>query len=244
MHVLITGTTNGIGKSIVKNLLVKKYSVIGIDKRKHNFFNNKNFVSIKLDILDQNSVYKFIKKLKKNNNVPKYFILSAGVNIYDNDENFRLENFKKCFDINFYGVMNFVQAIEKLKLKNKKILSVSSVSNIIPNPKALGYFSSKILLSKNFNLLNSSRDNYYKTIILGPVKTKISRKLKKPSGLAGMIYKTIQISAEKAAIEIVNFMTTSKKKLYLTYFAIFIYYLIKFILIFVPSLYIENKKKV
>ena len=52
--------------------------------------------------------------------MPKYFILSAGVNIYDNDENFRLENFKKCFDINFYGVMNFVQAIEKLKLKNKK----------------------------------------------------------------------------------------------------------------------------
>ena len=59
-----------------------------------------------------------------------------------------------------------------------------------------------------------------------------------------MIYNTIQISAEKAATEIVNFMTTSKKKLYLTYFAIFIYYLIKFILIFVPSLYIENKKKV
>ena len=66
--------------------------------------------------------------------------------------------------------MNFVQAIEKLKLKNKKILSVSSVSNIIPNPKALGYFSSKILLSKNFNLLNSSRDNYYKTIILWTCK--------------------------------------------------------------------------
>ncbi len=244
MHVLVTGTTNGIGKSIVKKLLLKKYNVIGIDKQKHNIFNNNNFVSVKLDILDKNSVLKFIKKLKKNKNVPKYFILSAGINIYDNDQYFDLEIFKKCFDINFYGVMNFVNAIEKLKIKNKKILSISSTSNIIPNPKALGYFSSKILLNKNFNLLNSNKTNDYKTIILGPVKTKISRKLRKPKGLAGIIYKTIQISAEKAANEIINFMKTSKKNLYFTYFAILIYYLIKFILIFIPSLYKENKKKV
>ena len=47
--------------------------------------------------------------------------------------------------------MNFVDAIEKLNIKDKKIICISSTSNIIPNPKALGYYSSKMLLKKNFN---------------------------------------------------------------------------------------------
>ena len=47
--------------------------------------------------------------------------------------------------------MNFVDAIEKLKIKNKKIICISSTSNIIPNPKALGYFSSKFLLKKKIS---------------------------------------------------------------------------------------------
>ena len=42
---------------------------------------------------------------------------------------------------------------------DKKIVCISSTSNIIPNPKALGYFSSKILLKKNFNLLNHNKTN-------------------------------------------------------------------------------------
>ena len=241
MYALITGTTNGIGKSIARKLLYKNLKLVGIDKKKHNNFNHKNFYSIKLKILNKNSVLNCIKQLKKNKKIPKYFILSAGINVYDNDKKFDLEKFKKCFDINFFGVMNFVDAIEKLNIKGRKILSISSTSNIIPNPKALGYYSSKVLLKKNFKILNSNRTNDYKVIILGPVKTKISRKLKKPSGLAGMIYKTIQISAEKAADKIIYFMSSSKKTLHVTYFATIIYYLIKFLLIFIPSLYMKNK---
>ena len=196
MFALITGTTNGIGKSITNILLSKNLKVIGIDKKVNKIFKSKNFYSNKIDILNQKSVFNCLKNLKKNKNLPDCFILNAGINIYDNNKNFNLDNFRKCFDTNFYGVMNFIDAIEKLKIRNKKIICISSTSNIIPNPKALGYFSSKILLKKNFSLLNFNKTNEYKTIILGPVQTKISRDLKKPTGVAGVIYRILQISPE------------------------------------------------
>ena len=242
MFALITGTTNGIGKSITNILLSKNLKVIGIDKKVNKIFKSKNFYSNKIDILNQKSVFNCLKNLKKNKNLPDCFILNAGINIYDNNKNFNLDNFRKCFDINFYGVMNFVDAIEKLKIRNKKIICISSTSNIIPNPKALGYFSSKILLKKNFSLLNFNKTNDYKTIILGPVQTKISRDLKKPTGLAGLIYRILQISPEVAAKKIIFFAHSSRKTLYVTFFALIVYYSIKSVIFFMPNIYMKNKR--
>ena len=144
--------------------------------------------------------------------LPNYFILNAGTNNYDNKEYFDIINFRKSFDTNFFGVINFISAIEKLNIKNIKIVSISSVSIIVPNINSLGYFSSKLLLSKNFSLLNFNKTNIYKQVILGPVKTKISRNLKTPQGIGGKIYRTLQITPEKAAEKIINFIGTTKKK--------------------------------
>jgi 3-oxoacyl-[acyl-carrier protein] reductase len=240
---LVTGTTNGIGNSITKKLLSKKKKIIGIDKKINKTFKNKNFYSNKLNILDSKSVFNFLKKLKNKKKIPFCFILNAGINIYDNNNSFSLDNFKKCFNINFYGVMNFVNAIENLKIRNKKIICISSTSNIIPNPRALGYYSSKVLLKKNFELLNFNKTNEYKTIILGPVKTKISRNLQKPSGIAGIIYEILQISSDLAALKIISFISSSKKVLYVTYLSLIVYYFIKCILFFNPNFYMNNNSK-
>ena len=48
MYALITGTTNGIGKSLTTLLLSKNLKVIGVDRRLNNSFKNKNFLSKKL----------------------------------------------------------------------------------------------------------------------------------------------------------------------------------------------------
>ena len=242
MFALITGTTNGIGKSIASELLSKNLKVIGIDKKVNRSFKNKNFYPNKINILNKKKIYDFLLNLKKNKTLPECFILNAGINIYDNKGTFNLDNFKKCFDINFFGVINFVDAIEKLNIKDKKIICISSTSNIIPNPKALGYFSSKMMLKKNFDLLNYNKTNIYKTIILSPVQTKISRNMKKPIGIAGIIYKVLQITPRQAANKIISFIDSSKKTLHVTFFALIVYYIIKFAIFFVPGLYMKNNK--
>ena len=75
------------------------------------------------------------------------------------------------------------------------------------------------------------------------MQTKISRNLKKPSGIAGMIYRFLQISADEAAKKIVKFINTSQKTMYVTLTSLVTYYLIKYLLIFLPGLYMKNNRK-
>ena len=88
MFALVTGTTNGIGKSVTSLLLSNNLKVIGVDKKLNNAFKNKNYFPNKINILNRKSVYNFLKKLKRNNKIPQCFILNAGINIYDNDKIF------------------------------------------------------------------------------------------------------------------------------------------------------------
>ena len=117
MFALVTGTTNGIGKSVTSLLLSRNLKVLGVDKRLNNTFKNKNYIPNKINILNKKSVYLyFLKKLKKK--IIKFrnvlFFLNAGINIYDNDKILDMDLFRRCFEVNFFGVMNFVDAIEKL----------------------------------------------------------------------------------------------------------------------------------
>ena len=147
--ILITGTTSGIGKELASYYLDLGNKVLGIDRNVNNAFKEKKgFKQIITDITDYTKVDNIIKKLINENNLPEIFILNAGINLYDNKEVFNVLDFKKCFDINFYGTFNFVGSIEKNKINNKSILFISSTTNIIPNPLALGYHASKFLLKK------------------------------------------------------------------------------------------------
>ena len=119
MFALITGTTNGIGKSIASKLISKNLKVIGVDKKINKSLKNKNFYPNKLNILDKKIIYNFLSKLKKNKKLPECFILNAGINIYDNKGSFNLENFKKCFDINFFPIVEIIKGLQENLKKNK-----------------------------------------------------------------------------------------------------------------------------
>lgn len=236
---LITGTTNGIGKSI-KQKLINENNVVFTVNRKENTSEINNKSNFKIDITSYQEVLNLVRKLNIDNNIPDIIILNAGINIYDNANIFDINKFKEAFDINFYGSMNFISVFEELSIYNKTFILLSSTSNIIPNPAALGYFSSKLLLKKLPKYL--SKKNTYKTVVLGPVSTKISRNLEEPKGIAKIIYKFIVVDQEKAANKITDFIFSSKKNLNYTYISFIIYFFIKLILILLPSLYKGGKK--
>ena len=57
MRVLITGTSQGIGKAIAEKFLESNYEVIGID-RKEATINNENYTHYICDIRDYNKLPK------------------------------------------------------------------------------------------------------------------------------------------------------------------------------------------
>ena len=105
--ILITGTSSGLGKSLAE-YFSKNNEVISINKIGSENLNINNLENFNINILEYNKVEDLILKLKSENRIPDIFILNAGINKYDNKENFNYENFKDCFETNFYGSMNFV----------------------------------------------------------------------------------------------------------------------------------------
>ena len=240
--ILITGTTSGIGLSLKKDLL-KNNNLICVNRPggvTQDIEANKSVYDYNLDITNYNEVENFVEELVKKN-IPDIFILNAGINQYDNSNYFDVKNFKKVIDTNLFGVLNFVSILEKKKIFNKKIIFISSTSNIVPNPAGLGYYSSKLLLYKLAKQLNKNNTNLYKTAILGPIFTNISRDIDVPSGIGGKIYSLLVVKTENMLPKFKKFLFNEKKFFYFTKISILFYLIIKIVLFFFPKLYQGGK---
>ena len=121
--ILITGTSSGIGK-VLLNYFKENNFIISINREKSQEPNLKedNILNYNIDITDLNLVKNCINDLIQKSKTPDILILNAGINIYDNKEYFDVSKFKECFDINFYGSMNFVSVLSKLQISKRKIV--------------------------------------------------------------------------------------------------------------------------
>lgn len=241
--ILITGTTSGIGFSLKKELS-KNNKIISVNRFRavrHDYKIEKSEDNYNIDITNYSDVENFVEELSKKN-IPDIFILNAGINQYDNRNYFDIKNFKKVIDTNLFGVLNFVSILEKKKIVNKKIVFISSTSNIVPNPAGLGYYSSKLLLYKLAKQLNKNNTNLYKTAILGPILTNISRDIDIPTGISGKIYSILVVKTEDMIPKFKKFLFNEKKFFYFTKISILFYLVIKIVLFFFPNLYQGGKK--
>jgi len=241
--ILITGTTSGIGLNLIKRLSLNN-KIICVNRSEtldESLKLNNNLSFYKIDITNYNEVKKFTENLLLKI-VPDIYIFNAGINKYDNKEFFDISIYRDVFDINLYGVLNFVSVLEKNKVKQKKIIFMSSVSNLIPNPASLGYYSSKLLLKNLAKQLNKNKTNVYKTAILSPIKTQISRDLDAPKRLAGKIYDLLAVEKEEMLPSFEKFINNNKKVYYFTKVSYLFYLTLKIVLFFFPNVYQGGKE--
>jgi dTDP-glucose 4,6-dehydratase len=115
--ILVTGGLGFIGVNLIEHLLLNKNNfVYNIDKvsavSNKNFFYNKNYKFLKLDISEKNKVFKFIKSYRPN----KIFHLAAETHV---DESIKKP--EKFIHSNILGTFNLLESIRILK--NKDLLS-------------------------------------------------------------------------------------------------------------------------
>jgi len=239
-RVLITGTTSGLGFAFLQHYYDRCEKVIAINRRRDEHleekFPNADFYT--LDISDFQSVLKLMVNLERSDNTPDLLVLNAGVNQADNLGFLNFEMYEKVLRTNILGVMTFISALGRLSWKGKTIFTLSSTSNIVPNPAHLSYEHSKICLDRAVDSFQKSDPhNSYKTVILGPVRTNISNGFPEPTGIKKKIFDHLAIESTQAVKAIAHFLQGSGRRLYYTKLSCAFYYLVKLALKFMPSLY-------
>jgi len=242
-HILITGTTSGIGLGILKYFTSLGWKVTAINRRNDPVhecsFPNANFEHF--DVQDLTAVREYFRAAAASGEIPSVYFLNAGINRVDNVDGFQIKTFREVMEINLFGVMNFVsEALPLVDHHPCLFIVVSSTSNIFPNPNCLGYFASKLAAHEIFSALdrvNRPKGVRFKSIILGPVATNIFVSGKLASKLQARVRDLITLRVDHVVPSIVRFMKSDRQALFYPKRSVYLYRLLRLISKILPGFY-------
>ena len=139
---IITGASSGIGRETAKALLKKGVKVYDFSRRDIPL---ENLLHFKTDVTDEEAVASSVRKVYEVEGKVDILINCAGFGISGAAEFTSLEDAKKQFDVNFFGMVNMNKAVIPLMRKNGggRIITVSSVAAVAHIPYQSFYSASK-----------------------------------------------------------------------------------------------------
>ena len=127
---LITGVGKGIGKALKEKFLSEGFFVVGTyNSEKPN--EEKNFVSLKLDLSKKESVANCIKEISKLNKKVDILINNAGVMLDDGEAILSPEKLRQTLEVNLVGTADFTEKTIPNLSKDAHIVFVSSEAGSI-----------------------------------------------------------------------------------------------------------------
>lgn len=141
---VVTGASNGIGKSIVDVFLDNGAKVIGVDITDVEQ-NKNNLFMLKADISNTNECAKAFQKITELTNNIDILVNCAGITRDAMTRNMTEEQFDQVISVNLKGVWNLTRLIGPFMQKNKSgsIINISSVVGIYGNIGQVNYAASK-----------------------------------------------------------------------------------------------------
>jgi NAD(P)-dependent dehydrogenase (short-subunit alcohol dehydrogenase family) len=218
--VLITGTTSGLGRSLLEHYAEAGVRVISVNRRRVAELEGRHpFVRFEcVDVRSARDVDKLVSDLSASGELPDVFILNAGINRLDNGEGFDLTLYQEVIDTNLYGVLNFIGPLTHLPAFHgeRHVVAISSMVTYAGNPYGLGYQTSKQALTTCFEVWSHMYEGtglIFQQVILGPVHTSIYTMSEKiPRGMSRI--KTLSSASLDSTVRAISrFAQTRKKKL-------------------------------
>src|SRR5580693_4654378 len=161
--VLITGATDGLGRATALLLAEKGYRVFAAgrsaEKRAHleALAREKKLPleTLELDVCDDASVQRAVAAVLARAGAIDVLFNNAGVNFSAAVEDLRMEDWRRQFETNFFGVLRVTQAVvpHMRERKRGRIVMMSSVSGFVTAPTQGAYSSSKFALEAMSNAL-------------------------------------------------------------------------------------------
>lgn len=188
MKYLITGSSRGIGKELLKKLLMEDHEVISISRSKTILKEipekkQNNWIEVLGDIMDEKILYIIADKLKEWKRLD-VLINNAGYLINKPFEELSYGDVKNSFDLNFYAPLRisqialpYLQRSEKASLIN--IGSIGGVQGSVKFPGLAAYSSSKGALAILTECLAEEYKEtsiHFNCLALGAVQTEMLAK--------------------------------------------------------------------
>lgn len=161
--VLITGGTDGLGKATAVLLAERGYRVFaaGRSAEKRTQLDvlaggrKLPLESLEMDVVDGESVRRAVQMVQEKAGAIDVLINNAGVGYYATVEDLRLEDLRKQFETNLFGVVRVTQAVlpQMRERRRGRIVMMSSVAGLITPPTYGPYSSSKHALEGLSNAL-------------------------------------------------------------------------------------------
>ncbi|BBE31250.1 short-chain dehydrogenase/reductase [Tepiditoga spiralis] len=145
--VIITGGSSGIGKSTVLKLLENNFTVYtgarNIDKMKD--IEKKGAKISFLDVTQEETMKKFVEKVISKEKRIDILINNAGYGSYGAVEDVPIEEAKRQFEVNLFGLARMTQLVLPIMRQQRsgKIINISSVGGKIWMPMGTWYHASK-----------------------------------------------------------------------------------------------------
>lgn len=213
---LVTGASSGIGEAISRELIKRGWVVIGIARSTSKLAQLQtelanSFIPMVCDVSKIESIQETSQQILQKKLFPSLFFLNAGIAgeaVIENPKQFDLKIHEKIMQVNYFGVLGWVEFWEKPCQENggANFIVTSSMNAIFAPPTGSAYSASKAAIAKAFESLALTyfgTSLRFSVVYPGPVDTaglKASRKL------------PFTWTAEKMATHMINFALSSKSK--------------------------------
>ena len=148
----ITGASTGIGKAVAEKFSKEGWKVAISARRAEllkNIAQDNNIFDYPLDVTDEKKVSEVFKKILEDFKNIDLCIFGAGTYEPKLEKEINQEQIRKTMEVNFFGVVNCIKAVEEYfkNIKNGHISIVSSIAGYRGLPNSSGYGPSKAALS-------------------------------------------------------------------------------------------------
>lgn len=152
-RVLITGATDGLGRAAAMLLAENGYRVFAAGRSAEKRAELDRLAaskklpleSIELDVCDESSVTRALQQILEKAGSIDVLINNAGVGLMAVAEELKLDDLRRLYETNIFGLLRMTQAVlpHMRERKSGRILMLSSVAGIVTPPTYGAYSSSK-----------------------------------------------------------------------------------------------------
>ncbi|KJJ37761.1 SDR family NAD(P)-dependent oxidoreductase [Aequorivita vladivostokensis] len=147
-NIIITGTSRGIGFEMVRLFSEAGYNVLALSRNSKPIsdLKLKNVTALEFDIADESEIVKLSAYLQTGMKSVDVLINNAGFLVNKPFAEITSEEFKRCYDVNVFGVASLIKTVLPFMKKEGHVVSISSMGGVqgsVKFPGLSAYSSSK-----------------------------------------------------------------------------------------------------